>query len=175
MAASSLATFGRILKFSVVTRFIQLLYRLGCDISCVYNLYSTSVVILLFQAAVAKHPPLAASSTVPEHLLVRHQHWWLLVGNVNDGSTGQVKVIKPDLVRLDMAEDGELGPVVGRAAASGRLRRQTYRSSAHFRSLLDGLLALRQSGILFDVVLLLEGRPIQAHRLLLAASCDYFR
>lgn len=67
-----------------------------------------------------------------------------------------------------MAEDG-------RAGSSGRPGRRTYRRSAHFRSLLDGLLALRQSGILFDVVLLVEGRPIQAHRILLAASCDYFR
>lgn len=74
-----------------------------------------------------------------------------------------------------MAENGELSPVGGRAGTAGRQGRQTYRSSAHFRSLLDGLLSLRQSGILFDVVLLVEGRPIQAHRILLAASCDYFR
>lgn len=70
-----------------------------------------------------------------------------------------------------MADDGELSP----AGSSGRQGRQNFRSSAHFRSLLDGLLALRQSGILYDVVLLVEGRPIQAHRILLAASCDYFR
>ncbi|XP_023249802.1 kelch-like protein 22 isoform X1 [Seriola lalandi dorsalis] len=76
---------------------------------------------------------------------------------------------------LAMAEDGELSPMGGRAGSSGRPGRQTFRSSAHFRSLLEGLLALRQSGILFDVVLLVEGRPIQAHRILLAASCDYFR
>ncbi|KAM3868261.1 kelch-like protein 22 [Diretmus argenteus] len=76
-----------------------------------------------------------------------------------------------------MAENGALSPAParGRAGSSGHCGRQTYRSSAHFRSLLDGLLALRQSGILFDVVLLVEGRPIQAHRILLAASCDYFR
>ncbi|XP_040012066.1 kelch-like protein 22 isoform X2 [Xiphias gladius] len=74
-----------------------------------------------------------------------------------------------------MAEDGGPSPMGGRAGSSGRPGRQTYRSSAHFRSLLDGLLALRHSGILFDVVLLVEGRPIQAHRILLAASCDYFR
>uniref|UniRef100_A0A3P8SFQ0 Kelch like family member 22 n=1 Tax=Amphiprion percula TaxID=161767 RepID=A0A3P8SFQ0_AMPPE len=74
-----------------------------------------------------------------------------------------------------MAEDGTQSPVGGRAGSSGRPSRQTYKSSAHFRSLLDGLLSLRQSGILFDVVLVVEGRPIQAHRILLAASCDYFR
>uniref|UniRef100_A0A674PEP7 Kelch like family member 22 n=1 Tax=Takifugu rubripes TaxID=31033 RepID=A0A674PEP7_TAKRU len=32
-----------------------------------------------------------------------------------------------------------------------------------------------ESGVLYDVVLLVEGRPIQAHRILLAASCHYFR
>ncbi|XP_035496916.1 kelch-like protein 22 isoform X1 [Scophthalmus maximus] len=69
----------------------------------------------------------------------------------------------------------ELSPLGGCAGSSGRPGRQTYGSSAHFRSLLHGLLALRQSGILSDVVLLVEGRPIQAHRILLAASCDYFR
>ncbi|XP_047192300.1 kelch-like protein 22 isoform X2 [Scophthalmus maximus] len=74
-----------------------------------------------------------------------------------------------------MAEDRELSPVGGGACSSGRLCRQTYRSSAYFHSLLGGLLDVRQSGILFDVVLLVEGRPIQAHRILLAASCDYFR
>lgn len=40
---------------------------------------------------------------------------------------------------------------------------------------MDGLLALREGGILFDVVLLVEGKPVEAHRILLAASCDYFR
>ncbi|XP_062239965.1 kelch-like protein 22 isoform X2 [Platichthys flesus] len=80
--------------------------------------------------------------------------------------------MKPEHQCLAMAEDGELCPVGEGAGSSGR---QTYRSAAHFRSLLDGLLALRQGGILFDVVLLVEGRPIQAHRILLAASCDYFR
>lgn len=75
-----------------------------------------------------------------------------------------------------MAEEDAGEPMGGRAgSSSGRPGRQTYRSSAHFRSLLDGLVALRQGGILFDVVLLVEGRPIQAHRILLAASCDYFR
>ncbi|XP_058493174.1 kelch-like protein 22 isoform X2 [Solea solea] len=76
---------------------------------------------------------------------------------------------------LSMADGGELRRVVGRAGPSDCPGRRTYRSSAHFRSLLDGLLALRQGGVLFDVVLLVEARPIQAHRILLAASCDYFR
>lgn len=83
--------------------------------------------------------------------------------------------MKPEYQYLAMAEDVEQSPMSGRAGASGRPSREIYRSSAHFRSLLDGLLALKQSGILFDVVLLVEGRPIQAHRILLAASCDYFR
>lgn len=74
-----------------------------------------------------------------------------------------------------MADGGEVSPAGRRAASSGRQGRQNFRSPAHLRSLLDGLLALRQSGLLYDVVLLVEGRPIQAHRILLAASCDYFR
>lgn len=56
-----------------------------------------------------------------------------------------------------------------------RCVRQSYRSSTHSQGLMDGLLALREGGILFDVVLLVEGKPIEAHRILLAASCDYFR
>ncbi|KAI3372345.1 hypothetical protein L3Q82_022839 [Scortum barcoo] len=83
--------------------------------------------------------------------------------------------MKPEHRSPAMAEDGERSQGGGRAGSSGCQGRQTFRSSAHFRSLLDGLLALRQGGILFDVVLLVEGRPIQAHRILLAASCDYFR
>lgn len=71
-----------------------------------------------------------------------------------------------------MADDGEASSGGTQAGSSGR---QTFRCSAHFRSLLGGVLTLRQSGILYDVVLLVEGRPIQAHRILLAASCDYFR
>ncbi|XP_039771008.1 kelch-like protein 22 isoform X3 [Ornithorhynchus anatinus] len=51
----------------------------------------------------------------------------------------------------------------------------TYRSARHSQALLGGLVALRDSGTLFDVVLVVEGKPIEAHRLLLAASCDYFR
>ncbi|CAN9513500.1 unnamed protein product [Ophioblennius macclurei] len=86
--------------------------------------------------------------------------------------------MKPECVAASAADNnGTLSsPMGGRAGSSGRRPgRQAYRSSAHFRSLLDGLLLLRQSGILFDVVLLVEGRAIQAHRILLAASCDYFR
>lgn len=75
--------------------------------------------------------------------------------------------MKPEHQYPAMAEEGKRSP--------GRLSRQTYKSSAHFCSLLDGLLALRESGILFDVELLVEGRAIKAHRILLAASCDYFR
>ncbi|KAJ8401073.1 hypothetical protein AAFF_G00390300 [Aldrovandia affinis] len=74
-----------------------------------------------------------------------------------------------------MAEDRDLSPAGAAAPPPAQCSRQTYRSSAHSHSLLGGLLALRQGGILFDVVLLVEGRPIQAHRILLAASCDYFR
>ncbi|XP_035513591.1 kelch-like protein 22 isoform X2 [Morone saxatilis] len=83
--------------------------------------------------------------------------------------------MKPEHQSPAMAEDGDVSPMCGPAGSSGRPGRQTYRSSAHFRSLLDGLLSLREGGILFDVELLVEGRPIQAHRILLAASCDYFR
>ncbi|XP_064424131.1 kelch-like protein 22 [Latimeria chalumnae] len=52
---------------------------------------------------------------------------------------------------------------------------RTYRSVAHPLALLNGMVALRDSGTLFDVVIVAEGKPIQAHRILLAASCDYFR
>ncbi|KAE8634584.1 hypothetical protein XENTR_v10002357 [Xenopus tropicalis] len=52
---------------------------------------------------------------------------------------------------------------------------KTYRSAEHSQALLSGLVALRDSGILFDVVLKVEGKSIEAHRILLAASCDYFR
>ncbi|XP_069789673.1 kelch-like protein 22 isoform X2 [Narcine bancroftii] len=52
---------------------------------------------------------------------------------------------------------------------------QIYQSSAHSQSLLDGLAALRNSSSLFDVILIVEGKSIEAHRILLAASCDYFR
>ncbi|XP_053135178.1 kelch-like protein 22 isoform X2 [Hemicordylus capensis] len=51
----------------------------------------------------------------------------------------------------------------------------TYRSAGHSEALLSGLVALRDGGVLFDVVLLVEGRPIGAHRILLAAACEYFR
>lgn len=71
-----------------------------------------------------------------------------------------------------MAEDGRPSRAGSTAEPPAR---KTYGSPAHFRCLLDGLQALRQGGILYDVVLLVEGRRIQAHRILLAASCDYFR
>lgn len=76
-----------------------------------------------------------------------------------------------------MAEDDKKRPVGGSAMVSPARScvRQKYHSSRHSQGLLDGLLALRHGGILFDVVLLVEGKPIQAHRILLAASCDYFR
>lgn len=84
--------------------------------------------------------------------------------------------MKPERESPGMAEDAQVIPLGGGAAgSSGRPGRQTFRSSAHSRSLLDRLTDLRESGILFDVVLLVEGRPIQGHRVLLAASCDYFR
>ncbi|MEE6524283.1 hypothetical protein FKM82_023658 [Ascaphus truei] len=52
---------------------------------------------------------------------------------------------------------------------------KTYRSADHSRALLNGLVGLREGGILFDVTLKLEGKSVEAHRILLAASCDYFR
>lgn len=72
---------------------------------------------------------------------------------------------------VKMADD----MVSGTAGAAQPCAKQKYRSNTHSQGLLDGLLMLRQGGILFDVVLLVEGKPIQAHRILLAASCDYFR
>ncbi|KAK1160190.1 kelch-like protein 22 [Acipenser oxyrinchus oxyrinchus] len=76
-----------------------------------------------------------------------------------------------------MAEDRELNQV-GKAPGPQpppQCSSQTYRSSAHSQSLLEGLVALRNSRILFDVSLVVEGKAIEAHRILLAASCDYFR
>ncbi|MGH0144431.1 UNVERIFIED_CONTAM: hypothetical protein FKN15_017182 [Acipenser sinensis] len=76
-----------------------------------------------------------------------------------------------------MAEDRELNQV-GKAPGPQpppQCSSQTYRSNAHSQSLLDGLVALRNSRILFDVALVVEGKAIEAHRILLAASCDYFR
>lgn len=70
-----------------------------------------------------------------------------------------------------MAEDGR----PNHAGSKEPPARKTYSSPAHFRSLQDGLQAQRQGGILCDVVLLVEGQRFQAHRSLLAASCDYFR
>ncbi|XP_027023285.1 kelch-like protein 22 [Tachysurus fulvidraco] len=61
------------------------------------------------------------------------------------------------------------------AGTVGRCVKQRYRSNTHSQGLMDGLLALREGGILFDVVLIVEGKPVNAHRILLAASCDYFR
>lgn len=88
----------------------------------------------------------------------------------------QTAVTKSRQQHTAMAEDGQVSPAGRRpGGSSDRPGRKTYTSSAHFRCLLDGLLALRQGGILYDVVLVVEGRPIQAHRILLAASCDYFR
>ncbi|KAF5907337.1 kelch-like protein 22, partial [Clarias magur] len=69
--------------------------------------------------------------------------------------------------RMDLAPAG--------AGQVGRSVKQKYRSSTHSQGLMQGLLALREEGILFDVVLLVEGKPVEAHRILLAASCDYFR
>ncbi|XP_032435089.1 kelch-like protein 22 [Xiphophorus hellerii] len=75
--------------------------------------------------------------------------------------------------RFIMAENGRA--LVGSVKQARFSDRQLFRCWTHFHSLMGGLDTLRQSGTLFDVVLLVEGRPIQAHRVLLAASCDYFR
>lgn len=76
-----------------------------------------------------------------------------------------------------MAEDQELPqPPKGQLELSLPQRSSnTYRSAEHSQALLSGLLSLRDSSILFDVVLVVEEKPIEAHRILLAASCDYFR
>lgn len=75
-----------------------------------------------------------------------------------------------------MAEDQELTQA-HQAALEAPVQRSssTYRSAEHSQALLSGLLSLRDSSILFDVVLVVEDKPIEAHRILLAASCDYFR
>lgn len=72
-----------------------------------------------------------------------------------------------------MADKKDSSPTA--AGPVARCVKQRFRSSAHSQGLMDGLLALREGGILFDVVLLVEGKPVEAHRILLAASCDYFR
>ncbi|MCJ8735337.1 hypothetical protein PDJAM_G00245620 [Pangasius djambal] len=69
----------------------------------------------------------------------------------------------------------ELASALAEARLDGRCVKQSYRSSTHSQGLMDGLLALREGRILFDVVLMVEGKPVEAHRILLAASCDYFR
>nr|XP_057927664.1 kelch-like protein 22 isoform X1 [Doryrhamphus excisus] len=83
--------------------------------------------------------------------------------------------MKPEQQCPVMADNGQLTLMGESADSSARLGRRTYGCSSHFQSLLDSLLALRQAGILFDVVLLVEGRALHGHRVLLAASCDYFR
>ncbi|XP_008630322.1 kelch-like protein 22 [Corvus cornix cornix] len=76
-----------------------------------------------------------------------------------------------------MAEDQELTqPHKAQLEPSLQQRTSnTYRSAEHSQALLSGLVSLRDSSILFDVVLVVEDKPIEAHRILLAASCDYFR
>lgn len=76
-----------------------------------------------------------------------------------------------------MAEDQELTqPHKAQLESSLQQRTSnTYRSAEHSQALLSGLVSLRDSSILFDVVLVVEEKPIEAHRILLAASCDYFR
>ncbi|KAK3565699.1 hypothetical protein QTP86_014172 [Hemibagrus guttatus] len=69
----------------------------------------------------------------------------------------------------------EMDSALAGAGPAGRCVKQRYRSSTHSQGLMDGLLALREGEILFDVVLIVEGKPVKAHRILLAASCDYFR
>lgn len=76
-----------------------------------------------------------------------------------------------------MAEDQELTQA-HKAALEPSVQQHssnTYRSAEHSQALLSGLVSLRDSSILFDVVLVVEDKPIEAHRILLAASCDYFR
>ncbi|XP_066418562.1 kelch-like protein 22 [Molothrus aeneus] len=72
---------------------------------------------------------------------------------------------------LTQARGGGLEPPAQRRSSSS----STYRSAEHSQALLSGLVSLRDSSILFDVVLVVEDKPIEAHRILLAASCDYFR
>uniref|UniRef100_A0A3P9I0W4 Kelch-like family member 22 n=2 Tax=Oryzias latipes TaxID=8090 RepID=A0A3P9I0W4_ORYLA len=115
------------------------------------------------------------SANATEHNTRENKCSWSAGSALSHVGTGQIKAMKPEGQRVVMAEDGAKTAVGGRAGSSDCPGRQIFRSSAHFRSLQDGLMSLRQMGILFDVVLVVEGRPIQAHRILLAAACDYFR
>lgn len=118
-----------------------------------------------------RNRPSLAYPPLPAYFSACRRQWRILeVRGVWDRG-----LMEPQYQHAAMAEDGEGRPGGGGAGSSDRLGRRTYTSSAYVSSLLDGLLALRQAGILHDVVLLVEGRPIQAHRVLLAASCDYFR
>lgn len=74
-----------------------------------------------------------------------------------------------------MAEDHEVVKLKHVPKEQPLPQNTIYRSTQHSQTLLDGLVGLRDGGILFDVVLKLEGRCVEAHRILLAASCDYFR
>lgn len=77
---------------------------------------------------------------------------------------------------LTQAHRGALeAPVQQQQQRSSSSSSSTYRSAEHSQALLSGLVSLRDSSILFDVVLVVEDKPIEAHRILLAASCDYFR
>ncbi|XP_078451601.1 kelch-like protein 22 [Lampetra planeri] len=53
--------------------------------------------------------------------------------------------------------------------------RTAYRCADHSKLLLVGLSELRRNNSLYDITLRAEGRKICAHRVVLAASCDYFR
>lgn len=77
----------------------------------------------------------------------------------------------------EMAEDHEvLKPDhVSKEQSPAQNTSKIYTSVRHSQTLLNGLVGLRDAGILFDVVLKLEGKCLEAHRILLAASCDYFR
>ncbi|CAH2295448.1 kelch 22 [Pelobates cultripes] len=76
-----------------------------------------------------------------------------------------------------MAEDKEVrNPKrVPQDSSPAQSTNKKYRSADHSQTLLSGLMGLRDGGILFDVVLNVEGKSVAAHRILLAASCDYFR
>uniref|UniRef100_UPI00358E6A1F kelch-like protein 22 isoform X2 n=1 Tax=Myxine glutinosa TaxID=7769 RepID=UPI00358E6A1F len=53
--------------------------------------------------------------------------------------------------------------------------RQLFLSIEHASGLLAGLAELQASSSMYDVTLRVEGRPLKAHRVVLAAACEYFR